>query len=583
VDPEPPHVLKGELTDEQFEAKVRHAPSNRFVARRLADLMRDAELDVDADGTVEAHEGVRNYLPGYQASGDPFVQSPVLSTGSSHMTAIYRGQQMRIILPGLGREAGVETIRFRIRNCTSWSGYCVNASFRSTRGGPGDSDYSLNRAQDKLALVITRDSPAPGEDAAEGGQIEEGRSWVLLWCKDYGGSCLVEIQPEKAGRALPKLSLRIPYEANPNGIADLWEERMLEAWQDQFGQQRAGGRFDPLEDGELRDPDGAGPRPEHEVAGDGLRVRDEYRGFILDPRTEQPQQHPDEHHGGHLRLSAARKELLVQVNEMGNIDDPKRNRANAAAEKYTRTKTMSGIAEFFSHPERGAEIDLYWCYLPAELGPAVIYADGTSRERAYYYEGPMTRRVLDGPNEQLAGGAFIESDSKLRSKDEQEANRLFGNYACLRAQRDADMEEFVKLLLVSRWGSMAHDGTVQVPAEGPAITRMHPGHPVLTQGSIVGVNGVSEEGPHKAVVGRHYTEPEFQNVLQWAVAHELGHLIIRVEAGEGWVGGGHVAGVGFLMGPFPGVQGINAVQVGAVEMSGIGLPNRASVRRRPAR
>ena len=50
------------------------------------------------------------------------------------------------------------------------------------------------------------------------------------------------------------------------------------------------------------------------------------------------------------------------------------------------------------------------------------------------------------------------------------------------------------------------------------------------------VNGISEEGPC-LTLERLYTATEFQDVLQFAVEHEIGHLLIGQPNDQDWHGG----------------------------------------------
>lgn len=72
---------------------------------------------------------------------------------------------------------------------------------------------------------------------------------------------------------------------------------------------------------------------------------------------------------------------------------------------------------------------------------------------------------------------------------------------------------------------------------------------------------------------------EFDNIVQWAVAHEIGHLIIRVVPGKPqlWFDGAHLKATGPVMGSHPGLGGITAVRFHDEEINEISLPNRASV------
>jgi hypothetical protein len=583
VDPDPPHLVVQELTDEEFEAKAKEVPSNHFVARRLAGLMPEAELDVDASGTVEAHEGVRNYLPGYRSSGDPFVQSPVLSEGATFQTAHYMGQKMKIIIPGLGKRRA-ERVAFSV-HATDWPGYCENQSYtfvKETEGDGKDLDYSFLPTEDRRTIVVTADGPAPEEPDGVEGRIEDDRTWVTFYCKDYGGACLAAIEPFHRNVPIPMIFLPIPFSRDQDAMADLWEGAMLTEWRTQFGQPlvtyegrpQGVGDLSPLADGELQDPDGDGARPEHAGPGDGLTVFQEYRGFILDGGRHRQSEHP----GGHRRLSAARKELLIEVSEMDNIADAAANGANEAAQAYTLAKTMGGVAELYAHPQRGAEIDLYWCRDDVLLGPQIVYNDGTGREHAYYYHGNIKRELPGGAVWFQGCGAFIHHDEILKREKELTYRPLFGGFRSAVVQRNNKLAPFVKLLALSRWGRLDARGVVSVPRLGPALSAFFSSTPSEEQFSLVAVNGISEEGPYCAFARRNYSTAEFENILQYSIAHELGHLLVREETGEHW-DGYHLVIEGSVVGPHPGLAGITGVAFHPLEMKAMDLPRRASVRR----
>lgn len=124
-----------------------------------------------------------------------------------------------------------------------------------------------------------------------------------------------------------------------------------------------------------------------------------------------------------------------------------------------------------------------------------------------------------------------------------------------------------------------------VPAGGHAWSIVEDKVPALTQGSRVSVNGVSEEAPYDGILDeqgnpRNYTATEFNNVLQWAIAHELLHLLIRVQTGPGWDDQYHLSIPGSVTrGPVRRVDGISGVQFNGLECKAINLPCRASVAR----
>jgi len=92
------------------------------------------------------------------------------------------------------------------------------------------------------------------------------------------------------------------------------------------------------------------------------------------------------------------------------------------------------------------------------------------------------------------------------------------------------------------------------------------------EGALVAVAGVTEEGPYHSPQhdGDHFNQQEFHNVLNYAVAHELCHMLI---------GDQHPAAPDStaLMGGSPGRLGITAVNVKPVTREEIDVKNKQSV------
>jgi len=90
-------------------------------------------------------------------------------------------------------------------------------------------------------------------------------------------------------------------------------------------------------------------------------------------------------------------------------------------------------------------------------------------------------------------------------------------------------------------------------------------------GAVVAVAAMADEHP--------YTVEQFKNRLAWAIAHEIGHLIIRLQNGVGWKGGHRDITSNALMAHgFPRVSGLSHVTADEEEISKINLTNRASVK-----
>ena len=116
----------------------------------------------------------------------------------------------------------------------------------------------------------------------------------------------------------------------------------------------------PTYDYEMADPDAASNTdggtnlPAHKAVGDSLNERQEYRGFILDGGNS--------HTGGHKRLSKAKKELLVEVDVM---DDMEWDTNSDGVVDYSFDWTdapgvMDVVSAGFNDTTDGAGIDLYY-------------------------------------------------------------------------------------------------------------------------------------------------------------------------------------------------------------------------------
>ena len=205
----------------------------------------------------------------------------------------------------------------------------------------------------------------------------------------------------------------------------------------------------------------------------------------------------------------------------------------------------------------------------------------------HYYEGQLLR-VKVGGTDTLTGGAFIYRDNILWRLNRELRKQLYGDDAFEyqnSKQRNAQLPLFVKLLLVSRWGEvkMFHNKEeVFVPPDGHAWSIV--GRPALYEGSRVSVNGISEEGrsgPYAVDAAgnpRDYTEAEFRKVLQWTVAHELEHLLIRLPKGPDWDWRYHLNVPGSVSwGPKLRLEGIDGVRFDTLESKELDLRKRASV------
>jgi len=202
----------------------------------------------------------------------------------------------------------------------------------------------------------------------------------------------------------------------------------------------------------------------------------------------------------------------------------------------------------------GAGIEVYWVRLDddiIDLGPPIdIEGFDGNREHDYLWTNSVLKigaKGADGPVE-IAGGAYVHDDEYLLEENETRYRDLFrdaendtqdGRPARLfqnLSERVSDrypglLERLVKLALVSRWGRVYppqsgyyEEVYCSVPKAGPAEASMDKDNYKL-EGAFVAVTGLAEEGAYISGPD-HYDQGEFENVLEYAVAHELCHLLV---------------------------------------------------------
>jgi len=267
---------------------------------------------------------------------------------------------------------------------------------------------------------------------------------------------------------------------------------------------------------------------------------------------------------------------------------------NNALASYNFDDVMFDVEYFFSHPTRGCGIDLYWVrkdftafgepYTP-ELLPPVTHQERFAGELRHEYwssDDPISRFWTT--NTLYSASTFIPYDNRLITPPfDTQVNvalykQLLGRKetAFIKESRDPDLKDFVKLVLLDR----RSDLQVEIsPSAGQpnffanvrpdnAVTPIINGEPTL-QGSWACVCAIAEEGVDKTGLRRHYTKTEFIGRLVWAIAHELGHLLI---------GGIHFNQPVYLMtGNLPVPSGIEAITAGSGEIQLINLKTRRSI------
>jgi hypothetical protein len=323
-----------------------------------------ADLDVNADKDLnDAVDGVANYLPGYEGT------TPKVSTGTTFNTSAYVGQRMRIIVNGAGTNAGITEIFFRITDTTSHAGYAGNGTDPKITGQRNDDDFSFAELRDLRGAGLK----AGGDPKQQGGKIEADYAWVDFWCKDYGGVVTVEVSIFAGNQRVGTEFLQAPVDRDNDSIADKWELEKVTEWENRYWvNAMPRGRkidfFSPANDDEELDPDspvydskkdtdGGTNMPGHKTKGDGLTVFQEYRGFILDGGGHDGDG-ANPHGGGHLRLSPAVKELLVEVDAMVFAQGITPGIANKPTGGITTV--MNKVSQGFSDNDNGAGIRMYW-------------------------------------------------------------------------------------------------------------------------------------------------------------------------------------------------------------------------------
>ena len=343
------------------------------------DLDKDAglrpivfDLDVNNNGTLtDLVDGAANYLPGYEGG------TQKLSTGSAYNTDVYQGQQMKLIVDGIGSQtAGVTKIEFVIASVTRLPGYASNRTDTRVEGEGFDKDYAFSSINDGVMNDQQKQSLTVFPD-----RMEPTRTVVSFYAKDYGGAAVVEARVyvndgtgERLGRTI---TLKVPKDEDSDGLADKWEEQMAARWAAQYGTApldapHARDLIQPADDGELKDPDGAGALVAQKETGDGHTVLEEYRGYVLDGGGFNGQG-ANGHTGGHIRLDPARKEVLLEVDRAEVLNKVPGNNL---------TGVLDGATKVFSNADRGAGIYVYYLFDEIQLTISRDDMDTSIKQRA---------------------------------------------------------------------------------------------------------------------------------------------------------------------------------------------------------
>lgn len=250
-------------------------------------MITSYRLDVDVN--ADQNPDLDVYLPGYNLAGNP-VGTPTTLL-----------QNIDLLIVGGENLTGL-TVSIVAANTTSYAGFCLNSPTTGVYAA-GQRDFVLRRG---------------GADGASFANLSTDASGIVqnlkLRCRDYGGQTRVQV------RKGPDIlcDTTIPIDKDGDRISDVYERQQLVQWRAQYGLGAAFNVenlafFGAATNRELADPDGAaGARVAHATVGDKTSVLEEYRSFLITGGGHNGAG-AGGHAGGHIRLSAARKELLVEV------------------------------------------------------------------------------------------------------------------------------------------------------------------------------------------------------------------------------------------------------------------------------
>ena len=460
---------------------------------------------------------------------------------------------------------------------------------------------------------FSRDADLNGA-ACQAGQT---LGWCPLWCKDAAARCVVRVTPQLDGRPHPlfaPFSVTVPRDVDGDGVADINEKAQVNGWNGLYANVTNAAKVwipgcwgSATNDTELAElglmrTDGD---YSHGAGGDGLSILDEYRGYVLDGGTNG-------FAAGHHRLSFSRKELLVEVSELPSLAEKGANSLNpAAATNFNSHAVMTAVADFYSNPTRGMGIDLYWATDVLTLIPVGISISNPETNEIIFsstdlyryfgiivYYGNNYHAEIDNASMHVMNDTRTIANSFLKrlkvefmfSDEEITAIKtLYNKNNCLTFvvnARNANLPNFVKLVFTDRHGKIRKQDWNSMPVgiadSNNAITCDFESFPVEYQASIIYVIGMAEERP---VIegGIHYTKKEFLDSLNFATAHEIGHLITlkqkwsETHANSTLDNKGHLCVGNALMGAKP-LNGLSDVTAVTNELCSANLTTRLSVK-----
>ncbi len=488
------------------------------------------EVRVQVNGTFQADP---SYLPGYESGAPKLHTGNTFNAGNSRYH--YGGPQaLKVVVVELDSTQFANPT-MEITEVTSYPGYASNGIDPALEDDNNE-DFSFSASSNERDVNATTGA---------------NELSAIMYCKDYCAACTVDIN---LGGAITTIT--IPHDANGDGLADHWQFAEIDRWNAQYPgtaavpRDQAGlGQWDINSDAELEDSDGNGPMPAMADEGDGLTVLQEYRGYILDNGVAMNGQ-------SHKRMSLARKELLVEVREEANMTQgqgPETNQAVLAT--FDSTAAFEATRDFYLDQQQGAEIDLYWVELelevPNEPFPAVP-ANGNqppaaARPNAHRWAGEVSMATFGAPNE-YAGAGLVYRDEQLAKSDEDEHDDLYGpgkdNPRLYALNRHPNLGDFVKVYFPSRLGWVHRNVALQYP-QGILFTSGHSTNVKTNRGVSVEVACVADERIFFYNQNAHFSEQQFSQLLDYVVAHEVGHIITPDMTG---VQGHEHPGTGRLMG-----------------------------------
>jgi len=538
------------------------------------------DLDVNADGDLDDPcDGLTSYLPGYE------LDTAKLHTGNSFENSQYSGPQaMNLIIDHLPPDAFDEAFVRLV--ASNHYGFCENGQIPNESSILPYNDFSLT-GLDTVTLFEEATVAVTGD-----------RLVIPVYCHDYGAWSQVEVTLKQNGTVLGEpFIITLPMDRNEDRLADVWQSDEINRWNEQFnllplGKDPADHQtwdpvFGPLgaNDAEMAKSDGpSGSMPPMADDGDGLTALEEYRGFILDIGNGVSA-------GQHKRLSVARKEVLLQLHHMPQIVDQSQNNANAAAHQFDLDARFQQVMEFYLDPADGADLDLYAVKISiSDEGPSVVYADKSSRPSAYIWNGKLDQD--ENTARPATGGSYIYHDEKLRSDfpvlhdDLYRAYlpgtsgrrnifprlrnhnlpqfgliAMFSRLGLIEEINEDDGENSVKFLVASEnnWGNATtnHGSTVPDPVHEQ-------------RGVQLSVNSISEESLPP------YTSEKLNEVFDYSLAHEIGHMLIWSQHG-----GHYGTGLTLMSNVPPNPKNLDTIIIDDGELMLFDLPNRLSTKPKP--